>query len=105
MSPEATISKSKKVIAATKATFIVLVVLSFFMTSAATLIILNNQQAAADRLLDCIVPSGACYQVKSQELNIQQEVYIGTVIEYCGTVDDSSVAAISKCVQQELRKR
>lgn len=97
-----TIRKSKKVIAFTKGAFLALIVCSFFLTLGSVLVLLQQQEASNARLLDCTVPSGKCYQDKSDELFQIRQTLIGAAVEYCGRIEDTP-QEIRTCAEQQLR--
>jgi hypothetical protein len=102
---EVVIAKRKKVIAATKSVFVALLILSFFSTAASVAVILDNQEAAADRILDCVVPAGGCYQAKIKQNQQTSDAEIIIIVNYCYQQHPESIETTRSCVQKELSKR
>ena len=98
------VDKSRKVIAFTKGAFFALMCVSFIMTLGAVIVLLQYQETSTKTLLDCTLPTGACYLEKADNINKQQEALVGSAVEYCASQNRDSVVAIRNCVEAELRR-
>lgn len=94
----------RKVLAVTASTALVAVVVSFFITITSVIILLVSNENTADKILDCTVPTGRCYVEKINDSRTEQAVVIGSIIEYCARISNSSPVEIRKCVEKELVK-
>lgn len=102
---EMAISKSKKVVAITQGFAIVLVVGVLLLSSLITIGIVLQQDAIADRLLDCTIPTGACYQEKVGDSQLKNAVTLLSIVEYCSNIHPDSVPNMETCINKEVSER
>lgn len=102
---EMQIAKSKKVIALTKGVALVLLVFSLLSTSVATFLILESQKETSEAILDCVLPTGACYRDKIQSVNVITVAEVNLIVNYCYDQTPTSLEKARACIDRELEKR
>jgi hypothetical protein len=107
---DAKITNHTKVIAISKGVVIVSLVAAVLLTCIATFLILLANDRTAQVVLDCVVPTGDCYQNKVRDVSSFSDAEVDLIVYTCvhntkPANDKADVAAARLCIQRELLKR
>jgi hypothetical protein len=97
------VSRHIKILFGARAAMWTLVIMLSILTVAATWAVVYRIDKANDRLIDCIVPTGQCYNSKIRGVNQISTVDVNVAVEWCGNQPYNSVGELRRCVNEQLR--
>jgi hypothetical protein len=99
------VDRSEKLLFGAKAFLWSFLIVLLVLTVGGTWAVVYRIDKANDRLLDCIVPSGKCYQGKVDDVNRNRYAEVNIVVRWCAdTHNYKEVQELRECVAEELRK-